>query len=103
TAAREAEALRKAQAGIRIADIQRELRQEADAYTQQGKLLDAYHSAGQIGAEAYYTERKRLIEDAAAAQIGALEAEKAALQSAAGTQLERLQNLERIKDIELEL
>lgn len=102
-AEREAEAIRKAQFGIRLADIQRGLRAETDAYANQGRVLEAQFSAGQVGAAAYYSERKRLIEETADAQIRALEAENIALRESNGSQLERLQNLERVKDNEAEI
>jgi lambda family phage tail tape measure protein len=102
-AAADAKQLSKAQLSIDLGAIQRALQTETDAYDQQGELLDARRSANLIGERAYYAEKQKLIEQTAAVQIKALEAENARLAQEKLTGVEALQNQEKIKENKAEI
>ena len=99
-AAADAQRLRKAQLAVDIADIQRGLDAETQAYGRQEQILEAQRDARLISEQAYYAERRRLIADSTAAQVAALQAENDRLAAEKLGGVEALERQAQVQDNE---
>jgi lambda family phage tail tape measure protein len=102
-AAADAQRIQKAQLAVDLADIQRALDAETQAYGRQEQALAAQRDARLISEQTYYAERRRLIAESTAGQIAAVEAESQRLAAENLTGAEALQRQTRLRDNEAEI
>lgn len=102
-AASAAKAMRNASLSFDLGAIKRNLTLAASEYANYEDLLDAERRAGLISEREYYAEKRALIEQSAAAQIAALEAESKRLKADRLAGPELLEQQRKIADNEAEI
>lgn len=102
-AASAAKAMRNASLSFDLGAIKRNLTLAASEYANYEDLLEAQRRAGLISEREYYAEKRTLIEQSAAAQIAALEAESKRLKADRLAGPELLEQQRKIADNEAEI
>src|SRR5690606_25459406 len=83
------QAISTAVAGARAADVQRELADSLAQYSAYESQLEAQRAAGLVDEQTYTNERIKLVKQRAAAELEALEGERAAIEQENGRIRER--------------